>query len=237
MGVRFKDVEADESRTRPRLTMRQHLFRRLLHLSISLSVLYYLFPETIGIVPRKAVIFCLFGVLPVVLELIRIKRKLLFMGQRPHEVNLPGSYLWSTWGALIMILVLPQSIVIPTIMIFSVSDPLLGEIRVWQKWLVLPLGFTFITLLYMLFGYPFYLAMVGGIFMVVGESVEAVGNFRIRPELVHLYTRKMKIDKVEIFFKTDDNFSTQLVPGFMLGFIFLSWPGIFPGDFFTPIGG
>ena len=236
MGARFEEVNTDETGNRPRLTMRQHLFRRLLHLSISLTIIYYLFPETIVFVPRKAIIFCLFGVLPAIIEFVRIRRGILLMGQRPHEVNIPGSYLWSTWGALIMILVLPQSIVIPTIMIFSVTDPMLGEIRIWRKWLVLPLGFTFITLLYILFGYPFYLAMVGGLFMVVGESVEATGKFRIRPELVHLYTKMRKIDKVEIFFKTDDNFTTQLVPGFILGFIYLSWPGIFPGDFFTPLG-
>jgi len=233
-GVRKKNGGKEESK--PRLTLKQHMFRRSIHLATALIFLYYIFPEPFFFIPRKVWVFFLFGILPYVIERYRMKRKILLFGQRPHESQKAGSYLWALWASLIMILVLPQSIVVPVILIFSVADPILGEIRYWKKWMVFPLGGLILTLMFMVFGYGPELAFIGGFSMVIGESIEAVGELRIRPELIHLYTRRIEgLEKLRVFFKTDDDFSTQFVPGMVLGFVYIYWPSLFPGPYFSSI--
>ena len=102
--------------------------------------------------------------------------------------------------------------------------------------MVFPMGGLILTLMFMAFGYRPELAFVAGFSMVVGESLEAIGEIRIRPEIIHLYTRKMEgLEKLRVFFKTDDDFSTQFVPGLVLGFIYIYWPSLFPGPYFSPI--
>ena len=219
----------------PRLTLKQHLLRRFVHLSSSLILIYFLLPDTVFYIPKKALVIILFVFVPLTLELTRIRSKKLIFGQRPHEIHMIGSYAWSLMASTVIILVLPQEIAAPVIVIYAFADPLIGEIRLWKKRMVLPLGTLLIAVSFMVFGYDWWLALIAGLFMVIGEAVELVGDLRIRPELVHMYTKRMGIDRLKLFFKTDDDFTTQIIPAMVLGVIYIYLPAVFPDPVFSPL--
>jgi len=212
-----------------------YLFRRGLHLANALFFLYYLIPDDMLIVTKKFYLVLIFAFIPLLLEIRRLRAKRVLFGQRDHESNTLGAYAWSLWASTIIILVLPQVIAVPVIMVYAFGDPLIGEIRLWRKNLVLPLGFLVIFFMFLVFRYNILLAGVGAIFMVIGEAVEMVGEVRIRPELLQFYGERIKIDLSRIIFKTDDDGTTQIVPAIALGLFYIYWPGIFPEPLFHPL--
>lgn len=218
---------------RPRISLTSHMFRRVMHLLSPLLFLYYIFPEgTLGI-PNWTLLVLLIGVLPLVIETIRLSRRMVFFGQRPHEERMLGSYAWSLLSSLLIMLVLPQQVALPIIVVYSFSDPIIGEIRIWKKDLVYPLGFIFTALLFLLFGYNLILACFAAAFMLLGEAAELQGTLRLRPELIKFYG--LKEGGSSLGFKTDDDGTTQLVPALFLGLLYLFAPGIFPEPWFHPL--
>lgn len=217
------------------MTLGSYMFRRLLHLLNVLIFIYYLIPVEIFWVPKKVVLVLVFGLMPLVVEWIRLRRGVVLPGQRLHEERSPGAYAWSLWASMIIILVLPQQIALPVIMVYAVGDPIIGEIRLWRKDMVFPLGGAIIFLLFLPFGYNVFLAAFAALFMVIGEAVEMLGEVRVRPELLAFYRDRIKIDISRIVFKTDDDGTTQIVPAFALGMVYIYWPSLFPGPLFSPL--
>jgi hypothetical protein len=217
------------------MTLGSYMFRRLLHLMNVLIFIYYLIPVEIFWVPKKAVLVLVFGLLPFVIEWVRLRKGVILPGQRLHEDRSPGAYAWSLWTSMIIILVLPQQIALPVIMVYAVGDPIIGEIRLWRKDMVFPFGGAILFLLFLPFGYNVFLAAIAALFMVIGEAVEMVGEVRVRPELLAFYRDRIKIDISRIVFKTDDDGTTQIVPALALGAVYIYWPSLFPGPFFTPL--
>ncbi len=220
---------------RYKIKKKDHLFRRGVHLISGLVVVYYLFPEELLYLPTKLWLILILGLVPLVIELIRLKKGILIPGLRGHEEGTIGSYAWSLWTSMVIMLVMPQEIAVPVIVIYTIADPLLGEIRMWRKWLVLPLGGLFTVMMFMVFGYHFFLALFAGLFMVFGEALEIVGVLQVRPELYKIYRNSNFNKNFHFPFKTDDDSSTQLVPALALGLIYIFYPGWFPGPWFTPI--
>lgn len=215
-------------------TLGSYLFRRGLHLANVLFFVYYIIPDQVVFLPKRVGVIVLFMIIPLVVEMVRTRKGIVLLGQRLHEDRMPGSYAWSLWSTTLIILLLPQQIALPVIMIYAIGDPIIGEIRLWRKNLALPLGFIIIFLLFLPFGYGIIPGTVGSLFMVIGESIELLGEFRVRPELLRFYGKGESFLN-RIYFKTDDDATTQLIPALALGLLYVLWPGFFPEPLFWPL--
>ena len=220
---------------RPRLTRGQHVFRRIIHLISGSVCIFYLFPEEVLFLPKEIVLILIVGVIPLLIEYFRLSKGLIIFGQRPHEDEAVGSYAWSLWASMFIILIFPQSVAVPVILIYSFADPILSELRVWRKWSAFSFGFLFIWIMFMAFGFNLVLAAYGAIFMIIGESTELKGILRIRPELAKLYEVENDAKKWGFKFKTDDDGTTQVIPAIFLGLAYLFSPTAFPGPWLFPL--
>jgi hypothetical protein len=220
---------------RPRLNLGNHMFRRIIHLISGLVVVYYLFPHSLFNISREIWLMVILGILPLLIEYIRLTRGKLLPGQRSHETQSVGSYAWSLWASMAIMLVLPQQIAVPVILIYSLADPVLSELRAWRKWSAFPFGFIFIWLMFIAFGFNIVLAGYGAIFMIIGESTELKGVLRIRPELAKFYQVETNAKRWRFKFKTDDDGTTQVIPAIFLGIAYLASPSVFPGPWLYPL--
>jgi hypothetical protein len=220
---------------KPRLSLGNHLFRRMIHLISGLVITYYIFPETFLLVPREIWLILILGFIPFIIEVTRLSRGKRLPGQRPHESDAIGSYAWALWASMVIMLFIPQQIAVPVILIYTLADPILSELRVWRKWSAFTFGFIFIWIMFLIFGFNLFLAAYGAIFMIIGESTELKGVLRIRPELTRLYRVEENAKNWRFKFKTDDNGTTQIIPSIFLGFAYLAYPEIFPGPWFYPL--
>lgn len=234
MVARGHNREKDNGE-RPRLTLEHHMFRRVIHLISGLVVSYYLFPERFLFLPREIWLIIILGFVPLIIELTRLRKGRHLPGQRPHENKHVGSYAWSLWASMILMLVMPQSIAVPVIIIYSFADPVLSELRTWKKWSVFPLGFVFIWLMFFAFGFNLVLAAYGALFMMIGESTELKGVLRIRPEIAKFYQVESDAEKWRLKFKTDDDGTTQVIPAIFLSIAYLASPSAFPGPWLFPL--
>ncbi len=233
--MRYKGDEAENDNSRPRLTRSQHMFRRIIHLISGTVVIYYLFPQDFFYLPNEIVLIVVVGVIPVIIEYLRLSNRIVIFGQRPHENEAVGSYAWSLWASMLIILIFPQSVAVPVIIIYSFADPVLSELRLWRKWSAFSFGFLFIWTMFMAFGFNLVLAAYGAIFMIIGESTELKGILRIRPELARLYEVERNARRWGFMFKTDDDGTTQVIPAIFLGLAYLFSPSAFPGPWLFPI--
>ena len=220
---------------RYKISARDHMLRRGIHILSGLVVIYYLFPTRFLYVPMKMWLILLFGIVPFVIEIIRIRKNVRFFGQREHERKNVGSYAWALWTSMAIMLVIPQEIAVPVIIIYTLADPVIGEIRLWRKWLVLPLGGLFTWIMFMCFGYHPMLALYAALFMIFGEALEIAGNIQMRPELFKIYRTSNFRENFILPFRTDDDATTQLVPALALGLVYIFYPGWFPGPWFFPL--
>jgi len=193
------------------------MFRRTIHLITGLVVIYYLLPETPLGLPREIWLIILLGIFPFTIEMIRVTRSVRIPGQRPHEVKAVGSYAWSLWASMLIMLIMPQSVAVPVILVYSFADPVLSELRVWRKWSTFTFGFVFIWIMFVAFGFDLMMAAYGAIFMIIGESTEE------------------DVNKWMFDFKTDDDGTTQVIPAIMLGIAYIMNPGLFPDPWLYPI--
>ncbi|MGA1866808.1 MAG: hypothetical protein ACMUFK_05005 [Thermoplasmatota archaeon] len=220
---------------RYRISSRNHLFRRGVHLISGAVVVYYLFPSTFLYLPMKLWLMILLGFVPLVFEVVRLKRRTLIFGQRDFEKGGIASYAWALWTSMAIMLLLPQEIALPVIIIYTMADPVIGEVRLWKKWLVLPVGGAFTFLLFLVFGYHPLLALFAAFFMVSGEALEIVGHIQVRPELYKIYRNSKFRENLSFAFRTDDNATTQLVPALALGLLYIFYPHWFPDPWFFPL--
>jgi len=225
----------DLEEVRYEISAKDHMIRRGFHIISGLVVVYYLFPPTFLYIPMKMWLILLLGIVPLLIEIIRIRKKVILFGQREHERKNVSSFAWALWTSMGIMLVLPQEIAVPVVIIYSLADPVIGEIRLWKKWLVLPLGGLFTWVMFLCFGYHPLLALYAALFMVFGEALEIVGILRMRPELYKIYWSSNFKENFVIPFRTDDNATTQLVPALALGLIYIFYPGWFPGPWFFPL--
>ncbi|MBN1539879.1 MAG: hypothetical protein JW939_07015 [Candidatus Thermoplasmatota archaeon] len=228
LGDRLEEV-------RYRISSRDHLIRRGIHLISGAVVVYYLFPSTFLFLPMKLWLIVLLGFVPLVMEVIRLKRGMLIFGQREFERGRIASYAWALWTSMVIMLVLPQEIALPVILIYTLADPVIGEVRLWKKYLVLPVAGTFVFFLFLVFGYHPFLALFAAFFMVSGEALEIAGHIQVRPELYRIYRNSKFRENLVLAFRTDDNATTQLVPALALGLVYLFFPGWFPDPWFYPL--
>ncbi|MFO8050168.1 MAG: hypothetical protein R6V01_00510 [Thermoplasmatota archaeon] len=217
------------------ISAKDHMVRRAIHLASSLVIIFYLFPPTFLLLPSKLWLIILLGMVPLLIEIYRIKKGMALPGQREHEKGTIGSYAWALWTSAAIMLVLPQQIGLPVIVIYTLADPVIGEVRLWKKWLVFPIGALFAMVMFLVFGYSLSLAIFASVFMILGEALEIKGKIGLRPELFRMYRNRNFNENIVVPFKTDDNATTQLVPAIALGLVYIFYPSWFPGPWLYPL--
>jgi dolichol kinase len=201
----------------------QIVVRRLLHLSLGLILVYYLFPKLIFGVPKEWYVVILFMVLPITLEIIRILTKGTFYGMRKHEKGHVASYVWFTSGAVILIVLFPQSIAAPCILAAAIGDPVLGATRDLRRRHTFSITYMVIFLIFYLFHYHLVIGFVAAGIVLISESVEFRIKWQLRPHLFYSRSQK-KVSRYkrffEVLFRTDDDFMMQIIPALSLLVIF-----------------
>jgi hypothetical protein len=235
MEERSRDQYEVNGNIRYSISRKEHILRRTIHLTSGLVIIYYLFPRTFLFLPMKLWLIILLGLVPLLIEIIRLRGGLLLFGQRGFERTNIGSFAWALWASGALMIVFPQEIAVPVILVYTVMDPLIGEIRLWKKWLVLPLGGLITILLFLLFDYNILLAIFASVFLVAGEALEIIGRIRIRPELFNIYRISGFKENLEVQFKTDDNATIQILPAMALGLVYIFYPQWFPDPWFYPL--
>ncbi len=232
-----------------------HLGRRLVHISSSLLVIYFLFPKVVFEIGsfkmyKALLLFLLFVLIPLPIEIWRLRNQRVFTMIRDTERNRVAAYMWTLMGAMGLCFLteigLPEFIAAPIIICAALGDPFLGEIRIitglrrrhyYSLSVLMCFAIYFIWL-----GNPF-LAFLAGFFTVIGESLNLELTWSLRDEMLYdlehrnfiLRTTYRVINKFKIsgcVFRADDNLVMQLVPLVILLLLFLIFPGIYPPNSF-----
>jgi hypothetical protein len=198
--------------------------RRILHASLGLILLYYLFPDKVYGIPKYFLIIILFIILPLTIDLIRLSRKKLVLGLREHERERIASYVWFTSGAVLLIIFFPQQIAAPCILAAAIGDPMLGITRNLRRRYTFTINYLIIFFIFFLFLYPLYLIVLfaAGV-VLVSEAVEFRVQWRLRGHLFYSRSKDTvsKYNKFfEFLFKTDDDFMMQVIPAVILFLVF-----------------
>jgi dolichol kinase len=152
-----------------------HWFRRAFHAFGSISVLYFLLPDTPLLVALKQYLPGMILIVAAGLEAYRangaIRDEDLF-ALRDYERRRVGSYLYFTMSMVILVYAFPQWIAVPCILIASFVDPVMGEVkRANSDWRVAGLAGLVVTgSICWLSGYHPLLSLLVGAAAVAGEG-------------------------------------------------------------------
>ncbi|MCI0497388.1 MAG: hypothetical protein L0Z54_03730 [Thermoplasmata archaeon] len=102
--------------------------RRASHTVGACAVLYYALPESIYGVPRWTVPM-IAVMLSTAGESFRLRRGALVPGLRDHERGRVASYYQFGLSMVLLVLLFPQAIAVPCLLVAALVDPLLGEMR------------------------------------------------------------------------------------------------------------
>jgi dolichol kinase len=196
-----------------------NIIRRVFHVVASLAVVY--------------------SVIPLTIEIIRLKFDLNLFGIRDHEKTRIASYVWFTHGSLLLILITPQQIAAPIILAASIGDPIIGEIRRFRRSIAFSVGILICVVVFIIFGYPFPFAIFAGVVCFLSEATEFGFRWSLRPDLFysrHLHRESWLVRFSSFVTKTDDDFTMQFFPGLVLLIIYTLSPGWFPEPLIKPIG-
>jgi len=177
--------------------------RRVVHMMIALTPLYYLIPVDVPFigVERWVLLICFF--LTVALfESIRLLKGFSLFGLRPHETRSIASFVWAAAGITLALWLFPHEVATTALVGMALVDPLAGELRSRSKQNLVTIGVPVAvyfaiaaTILYWLGDQPpFFLVTVS----IIGAT-SAVG------------AERFKIPRI------DDDFLMIVVPCLMMG--------------------
>lgn len=216
-----------------------NIIRRIFHVVASLAVIYYFFGDTFLGIPKDILIFLSLSVIPLTIEIIRLKFDLRLLGIRDHEKTQIASYVWFTHGSLLLILITPQQIAAPVILAASIGDPIIGEIRRFRRSIAFSVGILICVVVFIIFRYPFPFAIFAGVVCFLSEATEFGFRWSLRPDLFysrHLHKESWLVRFSSFVTKTDDDFTMQFFPGLVLLIIYTLNPSWFPEPLIKPIG-
>ncbi len=106
-----------------------HLFRRVLHTTAAIYLVYYLLPDELwpGFYKWQGVV--LLVLLTLIIEIIRLKKGKVIFGLRKYEKNRISAFAWFALGIGIAVLFFKMEFVVPVVIGMALIDPLIGEIR------------------------------------------------------------------------------------------------------------
>ena len=155
-----------------------HWARRLVHISAPLFLVYYLVPEDIDGLDKRAGLLIVLAVI-LSFEVIRLWRGWTFLGLRDYEAGRISAFAWASIGLAFIFLFFPLELAAPTVTGMALTDPLIGELRRRQSDLypMVPIAFYFLLVLgifvaLMGWGWEVLVASVVGTFLAI--SVERV---------------------------------------------------------------
>lgn len=229
-----------------------HIGRRLVHISSSFLIVYFLFPTVVfEIGPfkmyRALLLLLLFLLIPLPIELVRLHKGKVFLMLRETEKGHFAAYIWTLVGAMGLCFLteigLPEFIAVPILVSAALGDPLLGEIRIitgFRRRHYYSLSVFVCSVIYFIWlGNPI-LALAAGFLTVVAESLNVELSWSLRNEMLHdlenrnFLLRGIKKTKVSnSFFRADDNLVMMVVPLLFLLLLYLVFPQIFPPNSFV----
>lgn len=237
------------------LKKEERIGRRLVHISSSLLVVYFLFPDIVFQIGafsmhRALFLLILFMAIPFPMEFWRLHKGAMFYGQRSYERGNIAAYIWTLVGAITVCLLteigLPEFIAVPVMLSASLVDPFLGEtrrIRGFRRRHIYSFAVMMSSLFYFIWlGNP-VLAAITGFTTVVAESLNIKVNWGLRKEMLydlehrHIIFQKLKsMNPTDRLFYTDDNLMMQFIPLVFLTILYLTLPQLFPPDNFIVDG-
>lgn len=217
---------------------RGSLIRRIFHLLFAFVVIYYYLPPTIFGVPTYYYIIILFFLIPVIIEIVRLRAGITFLGLHKQESNHVASYLWFTSGATLLILIFPQQIAAPCIVATALGDPVIGLTKPYRRRVIFSIAFLICLFVFVLFKYPIYLAIFAAVVAFIAESFEFKIRVRLRPNLFwsrskHQFSRYRSF--FDFLFRTDDDFMMQIIPAVTLFILFSLLPELLPQQIIYPL--
>jgi len=119
-------VEATPRAERPS----RRVARRIFHVAVSLSVLYYWFPKRVVELGVSREEIAVAGVIALaVLEVLRLLKGKLVFPMREYERRQIGGHFWLVLGCAVALIFFEQRFVMLTILGTTLVDPLIGELR------------------------------------------------------------------------------------------------------------
>lgn len=215
-----------------------HIFRRVMHIAMSLAVIYYILPYIIYGIPRMYIMIVLMGVVPAIVELLRLKLGFNVYGLRDHEKNSVASYFWFITGAALLFAIFPQQIAIPILPAVAIGDVVIGETRHLRRRYWISIGVVVCMIPFLLYGYNIWLGILAGLFTFFAESIQLDVNWQLRDNIFKSRSRGT-VDPIAKYFKfafhLDDDMIMQIVPATILLLIFFNFPQYFPAEAVHPI--
>ena len=110
------------------------VLRRLIHVSLALSLVYYLVPDPLPLVriSKGSGVLVLVGIVTVA-EAIRLKRGWRFFLFRDYEMKRPAAYYQLGVGCAAALVAFPMKYAILTILGVCFADPVIGIVRAGPK--------------------------------------------------------------------------------------------------------
>ena len=106
------------------------LLRRFVHIAGALTLVYYLIPVELPFFGlRRWVLLIAFFAIVASIEYLRLRRRTLLYGLRPHEKNSVASFVWFAAGATLVMWCFPHDVASVAIIGMALVDPLMGELR------------------------------------------------------------------------------------------------------------
>ena len=214
------------------------LTRRILHLLFTFAIIYYLLPFTVFGIPRHYYFIIIIFLIPILIEIIRLRAGVIFHGLHEHEANHVASYVWFTTGATILILFFPQQIAAPCIVATALGDPVIGLTKPYRRRFIFLITFIICLLVFILFKYSIYIAIFAAAIAFIAESFEFKIRIRLRPNLFwsrsrHRFSRYKAF--FDFLFRTDDDFMMQIIPAVALFILFSIFPELLPPEIIQPL--
>jgi dolichol kinase len=158
---------------------RAERLRMAVHMSMSLSLLYYLFPDPVPLfgIPKATGVMALLFV-AALCELVRIRKGWIFSLFREYERHRPAAYFWIGMGCCIALVFFPQRFAVLTITGVAFIDPFintlrprLGRARAGVAGACAWAGMGAVTVTVGAFPVPLWLLPIGGVAAACGETL------------------------------------------------------------------
>lgn len=216
-----------------RQSRKEQMIRRGTHVLYSFVVIYFFLPDRLffDIVPKWMVLILFLSVIPLSFEYWRLKRSGFVLGLREHEKDHIASYAWFCQGTVLLILFLPDQIAAPCIVVTAVGDVVIGVTKPYRRRYSFSIALLVCILIYFIFSFPWYTAIFAGVVAFIAESVDFEINARIRPNIFYSRSKQATSRSYDFFkwaFRSDDDFMMQVIPGFVLGVLFLATQHLYP---------
>ena len=109
---------------------REELVRRILHCLIALAPIYFLIPDDLPVINvRRWVLLIIFLGAISIFDAWRRRKKITFLGLRPHEREGVASFAWAAAGITFVLWLIPKDLATAALIGMAFVDPLSGELR------------------------------------------------------------------------------------------------------------